>query len=134
MATGSLSCYNDPFKAYDLSKWTNDAERESANLDTFLKEEFIKITFNLEAKSMYTFTGIGYHLLNEKTVAKYSKFCANVEFILQAFQSSYIVESGFNHMNHLHFEHKMWWSGLKHINLQLNIRDLFNTYQTHPCH
>ena len=32
---------------------------ESANLDTFLNEEFIEMTFDLEAKSMYTFRRIG---------------------------------------------------------------------------
>ncbi len=46
-----------------------DIEVESANLDTFLKE-FIEKIFNLELKSIYTFKGIEYHWMNEKTVAK----------------------------------------------------------------
>ena len=51
---------------YKSFKWTNDVEVESANLDTFLKVEIIEMTFNLEAKSMYTFKGIGYYWINEK--------------------------------------------------------------------
>ena len=37
----------------------NNVEVESANLDTFLKEEFIEMIFNLEMKSMHTFKRIG---------------------------------------------------------------------------
>ena len=33
----------------------NTVEVESAHLDTFLKIELIEMTFNLEAKSIYTF-------------------------------------------------------------------------------
>ena len=55
-------------------------EVESANLDIFLIKEFIEITFNLEAKSIYTFKGIGYYWMNKKTVAKYPKFCATFEY------------------------------------------------------
>ena len=43
-----------------------NAEVESANLDTFRKEEFIETTFDLEAKSMYIFKGSGYYLVNER--------------------------------------------------------------------
>ena len=42
-------------------------------LNTFLKEEFIKMSFDLEAKSMYTFNAITYYWINEKTVVKYSQ-------------------------------------------------------------
>ena len=31
------------------------------------------MTFDLEAKSVYIFKGIGYYWMNEKTVAKYPK-------------------------------------------------------------
>ena len=40
----------------------NNVEIESANLDTFIKKEFIEMTFNLEVKSINTFKGIGYLL------------------------------------------------------------------------
>ena len=36
-------------------------EAESAYLDTSFKEEFTEKSFNLEVKTMYTFTGIGYY-------------------------------------------------------------------------
>ena len=54
-------------------------------LDTLLKEEFIEMTFDLEAKTMYIFKVIGYWWMNEKTVTKYLKFCATVEPSLLAF-------------------------------------------------
>ena len=38
-----------------------DVEVKSANLDIFLKEEFIEMTFDPEVKSMYTYEGIGYY-------------------------------------------------------------------------
>ena len=41
---------------------------KSAKLDTFLKEEFIEMTFSLEAKAMYTFKGIGYFWMNKKKI------------------------------------------------------------------
>ena len=59
------------FKTIGSFNWTNDVEVESANLDTFLRKKFIEITFDVEVKSMYTFRGIGYYEMNEKTVAKY---------------------------------------------------------------
>ena len=45
---------------YDLFKWMNNVKMENAYLNTFLKEEFIEMTFTLEVKSLYTFKGIGY--------------------------------------------------------------------------
>ena len=39
---------------------------ESANAGTFLKGEFVEMTFNFKAKSMCTFKGIGYYRMNEK--------------------------------------------------------------------
>ena len=55
-----------------------DVEIERANLETFLKEEFIEITFDLGAESMHTFKGTGYysmdtlppHLKKQKTKTK----------------------------------------------------------------
>ena len=52
-----------------IPEWINflfDVEVERANLN-LLKEEFIEMTFKLEAKSMYTFKGIRYYWINEKT-------------------------------------------------------------------
>ena len=46
-----------------------DVEEENANLDTFLKDEFI------EAKSTYAFKEIGYYWMSEKLAANYPKFC-----------------------------------------------------------
>ena len=60
----------------------NNVEVESTNLVTFLKEEFIRMTFDLEAKSTYTFKGIGYCWRNKKTETKYPKLCATVEPLL----------------------------------------------------
>ena len=39
-------------------KQTIGVEVESGNLVTFLKEEFIEMTFDLKVKFMYTFKGI----------------------------------------------------------------------------
>ena len=55
-----------------------------------LKEEFIEMTYDLEVKSMYTFNGIGYYWMKEKTRAKYLKLCAAIEPILLAFPCLYI--------------------------------------------
>ena len=75
---------------------------KTANLDTFLKEEFIEMSFDLEAKSVYTFKGIEYYWINEKkNVTKYPKLCATLELVLQAFPSSYMTESGFSHVHYL---------------------------------
>ena len=52
----------------------NDIEVESANLDTFLKEEFDEMTFDLKAKFMYTFKEIGYYWLNEKLLQNIPSF------------------------------------------------------------
>ena len=62
-----------------------DAEVESANLDHFLWKEFTEMTFNLEAKSTYTFKGIGYYWMNGKTIAKCPKLWTTVEPILLAY-------------------------------------------------
>ncbi len=69
----------------------NNVKVESANLDTFLKEEFIEITFDLETKSMYTFKRTVYYRMKEKAEEKYLKICATVYSILLAFQSSYMM-------------------------------------------
>ena len=37
--------------------------------------------FDLEAKSVYTFKGIGYCQINDKTVAKYFKLCTTGLFL-----------------------------------------------------
>ena len=47
-----------------------DVERKNTNLDPFFKEEFIEMTFDLEAKSMHILKGIGYYWMNENTSAK----------------------------------------------------------------
>ena len=62
----------------------------SANVDIFLKEEFIEMTFDLETKSRK------WILLDKqkKNVSKYQKFYATT--IILVFLSSYIVESGFS--------------------------------------
>ena len=46
------------FKTYKSFKWIYNVEVESADLNIFLKE-FIEMTLDHEAKSMYTFKGIG---------------------------------------------------------------------------
>ena len=75
--------FKDWFK--ELIIFSFYVEVESENLDTFLKEEFIEITLDLE--------------VNEKKLwQKYPKPCATVEHILPAFPSSYTVESEFSHM------------------------------------
>ena len=38
--------------------------------------------------------------MKKKTVTKYSKICATIEPILQAFQSSYIAESDFSYVHY----------------------------------
>ena len=48
----------------------NDVEVESANLDTFLKEQFTEMTFALEAKSNDTFKGSGYYWMNREKKLK----------------------------------------------------------------
>ena len=78
-----------------------DVEGECANLDTFLKEEFIEMTFNHEGKSIYSFKRIGYNWMNKKIpAAKYPKLCAMVEPILLTFSSLYMVQSGFSHVHY----------------------------------
>ena len=39
--------------------------------------------------------------MNERIIVKYPKFYATIEPILQAFSSSYMVESGFSHVHYL---------------------------------
>ena len=73
-------------------KWADDVEVESANLDIFLKDEFIEMTFDLKSKSVHTFKGISYYWIKEKFVAKYPNFCANVEPILLAFPGLYTAD------------------------------------------
>ena len=63
-------------------------------------EEFIEMTFDLEAKSMYTFNGIGCYWKN-KEKRNIPKLCTIVKPILLAFLSLYMVESGFSHMHYL---------------------------------
>ena len=49
----------------------NNVEVENTNLDTFLKEEFTEMTFNLKAKAKYEFKGTEYCWMNKKSKAKY---------------------------------------------------------------
>ena len=95
-----MSFTDNPFKPHGSFKWTVD-KVERASLDTFIKKEFIEMTFNLEAKSVYIFKGIGYYRMNERTVAKYSKLCATFKLTLLDFPSLYIVESTFSHVHYL---------------------------------
>ena len=77
----------------EIPAWTIppfDVEVESACLDTFLKEEFINMTFNLKAKSMYTLKEIRW---TKKAVVKYPKHYVTAETTLLAFLSLYMVES-----------------------------------------
>ena len=75
---------------------------ESGNLGTFIKGEYTEMTFDLEAKLMNTFKGIGYHsMTNGKTIAKYPNLCAPVKPILQAFPRFHTVESGYHHVYYL---------------------------------
>ena len=55
MITSDVSFTYDPFKTHRSFNWMNDIKGERTNLGTFLKEEFIEITFYLEAKSLYIF-------------------------------------------------------------------------------
>ncbi len=60
------------------------------------------MTFDLEAKNMYTLKGIGYYWINEKPVSKYSNFWATVVPIelVFFFPCSYTMESEFSHMHY----------------------------------
>ena len=78
-----------------------EVEVGSANLDNFLKEEFIEIDFASRSKAMYTFKGIGYYWMNEKSVAEHPKLCETIEAILLAFSSWYMIECGFSHLHYL---------------------------------
>ena len=78
--------------------------------DLSFKKEFIKMTFNLEVKSMYTFKGIGYYWMNEETVAKYPKIFAT---ILSPFYLLFQVHILWNlglAMCISYFEHGMCWT------------------------
>ena len=82
MASRGVSFIYGPFKG------TNDIEVECVYLNIF-KKNLLK-GLDLEATSMYTFKGIRYYWMNEKTVVKHHKLCATVEPILLAFPSLYI--------------------------------------------
>ena len=62
MSTSDTLFTYDPLKAYESFKWKNNVEAQNVNLVQIyaLKEELIKMTFDLKAKSMYTVKGIGY--------------------------------------------------------------------------
>ena len=80
-----------------------------ANFVPFFKEEFIKMSYDLEPKFMQTFKKIGYYQLNKKKLAQYLKLCATVEPISPSFPSLYIVESGFSHVQkEKTFKHRTW--------------------------
>ena len=106
MAANNLLFTYDLFKTDHLNErtiWLRmspfDVEVKSANLDTFLKDQFIEVTFDFEIKSILIFIGIEWK--NDKTVPNYSKICTTVEFTLLAFQSLYTVISGFSHAHYL---------------------------------
>ena len=79
----------------------NNVEVKTAHLDTFLKEEIIEITFNLDVKATYTFKRIRYNWMKEKIVVKYLMLYTTVESISQASSCLYIVKSGFSHVHYL---------------------------------
>ena len=112
---------------------------QSANLDTFLKEEFIEMTLDHEAKLKYTFKRTGYYRMNGETIAKYPKLREIIETILLAFLGSYMVQSWFKRVHYL----QNLWSifnlergnlMLKLKNLQSNICDLRSIHQIHLSH
>ena len=98
------------------------------------------MTFDLEAKSMYTFKRIGHNWMNEKTVAKYTKLVASGERILFAFPNSSMVESGFRHVHYLQSKQRntlnieCGYLCLKLANLSPNIPDLPSARHTHLFH
>ena len=62
-----------------MNEWCSSGKcKFNTILNTFLKEEFIEMVFDFEAKSMYTFKGTWYTWIDEKTVAKYPKICATI--------------------------------------------------------
>ena len=62
---------------------------------------FTMTTFNSE-ENVYVHISKNWTLLDErKTVVKYLKLCESVEPFLLAYLSSYMVESGFSHVNYL---------------------------------
>ena len=101
MVTSDMSFTNNQFKTYRSFKWTNNAEVESANLDTFLKEEFIEMTFNFEVKFIYILDIGHWILLDEPKKKKKNKLCVTIEAILFTFPSLYMVKSGFSHVHYL---------------------------------
>ena len=106
MTTADVLFTYDPLKKYGSLKWPNDVEVSS---EMCLNLHFINLTLDFEVKSMYTFKGIGYNWMNEKTVAECLKHCATVEPISRSFPCLYIVESGISHETKKPFEHKMLW-------------------------
>ena len=53
----------------------NNVEVKSSNLDTFLKAEFIEMTFDIEAKSRHIFKGIGYYWMSKKSSNIFQVLC-----------------------------------------------------------
>ncbi len=84
-----------------LLEWIISPFTESANCDTFLKKEFIEMSFDFDTKSMSALKRIGYFWTKEKTVTKYTILYAIVVFILVAFPNSYMVKFTFGHEYHL---------------------------------
>ena len=70
----------------DIPEWIIspiDAEVECINLDIFLKEQFTKMTFNCNMKSVYIFKGTGYYWMNKKRTNKIFQFLCNYWVIFQ---------------------------------------------------
>ena len=70
-----------------------DVEVENGNLDTFLKEDFTEMTFDLETKSIYTFKGWGYDCMNEKNCGKIAQAFCDYWAHFTSFLNLYVVES-----------------------------------------
>ena len=69
MATKDVPFLYDMFRLNErtMLKWKVQIWcKISANVDNFLKDEFIVMTFDLKAMAVYIFKGIGYYWMNEK--------------------------------------------------------------------
>ena len=58
-----------------MDYFSMDVEMESANLDTFQKEEFTEMIFDSKVKSTYTFKGSEYYWI--KKICKISQILCN---------------------------------------------------------
>jgi len=118
-----------------------DDEIRNADIDSYLEEEFIDMTVDLETRALFSRKGLREFCINENNVTKYPSFLQYSEPFLLAFPNSYMVEAGFSHANALLT--KEWTRlnveergdlRLKLTNLQPNIRVLVESHRPHPSH